>query len=245
MSFTIDSILHCPPKMATHPITTNSRQYEAPPSVLQLAQFGTPINLQTYYSYCLSALAQHSIIPGHCLTSLSGHAGSPDLTDGTRMNNQLTLCTTTPSPPIAYNNEDLCNSKSNQSASYDQTSHTPSDSGVDSDCDHDESTTQPSQIKRTSHKDMIKKRHSKKSRTIFTSEQLQELEKHFNDQKYLSKFDRCRLASSLDLCQRQVKTWYQNRRTKWKKDCSDKEWSIQRERAASNIYSQYVKMKSR
>jgi BarH-like homeobox len=43
------------------------------------------------------------------------------------------------------------------------------------------------------------------------------LEKRFESQKYLSTPDRIQLADSLRLSQLQVKTWYQNRRMKWKK----------------------------
>jgi hypothetical protein len=43
------------------------------------------------------------------------------------------------------------------------------------------------------------------------------LEKRFENQKYLSTPDRIQLADSLGLSQLQVKTWYQNRRMKWKK----------------------------
>ena len=43
------------------------------------------------------------------------------------------------------------------------------------------------------------------------------LEKKFEAQKYLSTPDRMELAESLGLSQIQVKTWYQNRRMKWKK----------------------------
>ncbi len=84
----------------------------------------------------------------------------------------------------------------------------------------------------------------KKKRTIFTTEQLQDLEKHFGAQKYLSKTDRNKVASQLGLKERQVTTWYQNRRTRWKKDCSDKEWSREKEITAASNYSQFVQMKS-
>ncbi|XP_072309567.1 homeobox protein BarH-like 2 [Eucyclogobius newberryi] len=62
-------------------------------------------------------------------------------------------------------------------------------------------------------------RHKKprRSRTIFTELQLMGLEKKFQKQKYLSTPDRLDLAQSLGLTQLQVKTWYQNRRMKWKK----------------------------
>ncbi|XP_067826883.1 homeobox protein BarH-like 2 [Heptranchias perlo] len=57
----------------------------------------------------------------------------------------------------------------------------------------------------------------RRSRTIFTELQLIGLEKKFQKQKYLSTPDRLDLAQSLGLTQLQVKTWYQNRRMKWKK----------------------------
>jgi len=47
--------------------------------------------------------------------------------------------------------------------------------------------------------------------------QLAALEKRFECQKYLSTPDRMELAEALGLTQLQVKTWYQNRRMKWKK----------------------------
>lgn len=89
-----------------------------------------------------------------------------------------------------------------------------------------------------------RKNFKKKSRTAFTSSQLSELERRFNQQKYLTKVDRCLLAQSLGLTEKHIKTWYQNRRTKWKKDCSDQDWSKQREQAATAMYKQYLELKS-
>lgn len=43
------------------------------------------------------------------------------------------------------------------------------------------------------------------------------LEREFDSKKYLSTSDRIGLATELGLTQLQVKTWYQNRRMKWKK----------------------------
>ncbi|CAM1328599.1 BARHL1 (predicted) [Pycnogonum litorale] len=63
----------------------------------------------------------------------------------------------------------------------------------------------------------LKMKKQRKARTAFTDHQLQTLEKHFEGQKYLSVQDRMELAASLNLTDTQVKTWYQNRRTKWKR----------------------------
>ncbi|XP_062600085.1 homeobox protein BarH-like 1, partial [Saccostrea cucullata] len=63
----------------------------------------------------------------------------------------------------------------------------------------------------------LKPKKCRRSRTVFTELQLIGLEKRFESQKYLSTPDRLELADSLGLSQVQVKTWYQNRRMKWKK----------------------------
>lgn len=63
----------------------------------------------------------------------------------------------------------------------------------------------------------LKSKKTRKARTAFSDHQLQTLEKSFERQKYLSVQDRMEMASSLNLTDTQVKTWYQNRRTKWKR----------------------------
>lgn len=85
----------------------------------------------------------------------------------------------------------------------------------------------------------------KKKRTAFTTAQLQEMEKKFEEQKYLTKGDRTRLAKKLGLTEKHVKTWYQNRRTKWKRGTTEFEWSKERERSATAMYQQFVSEKNR
>ncbi|KAK0070158.1 homeobox protein Nkx-2.3 [Biomphalaria pfeifferi] len=57
----------------------------------------------------------------------------------------------------------------------------------------------------------------KKARTTFTGRQIFELEKQFEQKKYLSSAERAEMASQLAVTETQVKIWFQNRRTKWKK----------------------------
>nr|KAG5694571.1 hypothetical protein BaRGS_032516 [Batillaria attramentaria] len=64
---------------------------------------------------------------------------------------------------------------------------------------------------------LMKTKKPRKARTAFTDHQLSCLEKSFERQKYLSVQDRMELAAKLSLTDTQVKTWYQNRRTKWKR----------------------------
>ncbi|KAL6102005.1 nkx1-2 [Pungitius sinensis] len=57
----------------------------------------------------------------------------------------------------------------------------------------------------------------RRARTAFTYEQLVALENKFRSTRYLSVCERLNLALSLSLTETQVKIWFQNRRTKWKK----------------------------
>ena len=58
----------------------------------------------------------------------------------------------------------------------------------------------------------------RKSRTVFTEMQLKVLEKTFSEQRYLDTTSRTKLAQSLALNETQIKTWFQNRRMKHKKE---------------------------
>ncbi|XP_018054434.1 PREDICTED: homeobox protein invected-like [Atta colombica] len=57
----------------------------------------------------------------------------------------------------------------------------------------------------------------RRARTAFTYEQLVRLENKFKTTRYLSVCERLNLALELQLTETQVKIWFQNRRTKWKK----------------------------
>jgi len=58
---------------------------------------------------------------------------------------------------------------------------------------------------------------------VFSHEQLKMMEERFNQDKYLSTHGRNDFAQRLKLTPLQVKTWFQNRRMKWKKEMLKKD----------------------
>ncbi|KAL5016062.1 hypothetical protein ScPMuIL_005651 [Solemya velum] len=71
----------------------------------------------------------------------------------------------------------------------------------------------------------------KKPRTSFSRLQILELEKRFERQKYLASSERSTLAKTLKMTDAQVKTWFQNRRTKWRRQTAEER---EAERQAAN-----------
>lgn len=69
-------------------------------------------------------------------------------------------------------------------------------------------------------------RKRKKARTAFSREQVTELEKKFQEKKYLSSSERGELAERLKLSDMQVKTWFQNRRMKYKRQSEEAEMEM-------------------
>ncbi|KAF7239269.1 NK1 transcription factor-related protein 2 [Varanus komodoensis] len=92
--------------------------------------------------------------------------------------------------------------------------HSPGDFPPCSPSDLDEPGSPLSARRRRTESSCAKPR---RARTAFTYEQLVALENKFRATRYLSVCERLNLALSLSLSETQVKIWFQNRRTKWKK----------------------------
>ncbi|GIY49346.1 hypothetical protein CDAR_600461 [Caerostris darwini] len=101
-----------------------------------------------------------------------------------------------------------------------------SSNGLRSSATDDESTdkesskgmgSSPYKKKKSSSSSDSKAGKPRRARTAFTYEQLVALENKFKTTRYLSVCERLNLALSLRLTETQVKIWFQNRRTKWKK----------------------------
>ncbi|XP_046593444.1 NK1 transcription factor-related protein 1 [Neodiprion lecontei] len=69
----------------------------------------------------------------------------------------------------------------------------------------------------------------RKPRQAYSAKQLERLEAEFKVDKYLSVSKRMELSKSLNLTEVQIKTWFQNRRTKWKKQLTSRMKIAQRQ----------------
>ncbi|CAI5453906.1 unnamed protein product [Caenorhabditis angaria] len=87
-----------------------------------------------------------------------------------------------------------------------------SDREKESDESTSKSSNDPSSAIKTTRRHKIRR-----ARTAFTFDQLVTLENKFKSSRYLSVCERLNLAIQLQLSETQVKIWFQNRRTKWKK----------------------------
>ena len=74
---------------------------------------------------------------------------------------------------------------------------------------------------------MMKQRQRRKPRVLFSQAQVNELEKRFFQQRYLSAPERDGLAQLLKLSSTQVKIWFQNRRYKCKRQKQDRNLELQ------------------
>ncbi|XP_038816695.1 NK1 transcription factor-related protein 2-like [Salvelinus namaycush] len=133
-----------------------------------------------------------TVSPSECEDTGTDHSSSADLKHQAAVNNPLSVHSTTEPEEQEEGAGDSISSSVGTSATHDPSPHK----------------------RRRSDHGCAKPR---RARTAFTYEQLVALENKFRSTKYLSVCDRLNLALSLSLTETQVKIWFQNRRTKWKK----------------------------
>ncbi|XP_033208885.1 homeobox protein ceh-30-like isoform X2 [Belonocnema kinseyi] len=120
---------------------------------------------------------------------------SMSLTDENYLEDSEIACSTSPEPDISY---EACTSSSGANST----------TGVDLG-ERDSQERSPSAASDDERK--------KRPRTAFTAAQIKSLEAEFERNKYLSVAKRLQLSKNLKLTETQIKIWFQNRRTKWKR----------------------------
>ncbi|KAJ8418010.1 hypothetical protein AAFF_G00137190 [Aldrovandia affinis] len=147
-------------------------------------------------------------------------------------------CTVQPRPPTCYTNNSVqlkpnvtTDDKDKQSCSNDPSSPTGSsspsfseNSGYSSGYESEATAVESPSTEEDNERENAEMIH-RRARTKFTSEQIYKLERTFKKHKYLDPTERIKTAAKLNLSETQVRTWFQNRRMKLKREVQD--WSTE------------------
>ncbi|XP_034362726.1 homeobox protein DLX-4 [Arvicanthis niloticus] len=147
-----------------------------------------------------------SVVAAYPLGLFPGTAASPDLSYSQSYGHLLSYSYPGPATP-----GDSYLPSQQQSAAPSQSFHRPAEHPQELEAESEKLALplEPSQQSLT--------RKLRKPRTIYSSLQLQHLNQRFQHTQYLALPERAQLAAQLGLTQTQVKIWFQNKRSKYKK----------------------------
>ncbi|XP_015596658.1 homeobox protein slou isoform X2 [Cephus cinctus] len=151
-------------------------------------------------------IPQQCVCPSHksysCTETCEGETrlmvvpdSSISINEETELEESDIVCSTSPEPEISY---EACTSSSGTNSTLE--------------IDNKAQDTQGRSASGSSDDER-----KKRPRTAFTATQIKSLEAEFERNKYLSVAKRLQLSKTLKLTETQIKIWFQNRRTKWKR----------------------------